>query len=101
LPKPIQSQVCDALNPKLSWFYLKDQLWILCNLTTHEYVRFEAIALKLEYILLEVCVRSGIECIELLNVLSGILIPYICTIRVLPARKIFMKKIFFKENSSL
>ena len=50
MPVPFQDQVFKVLVPKLSRFYPKDQLWILRNLTTREYVRSEAIALKPEYI---------------------------------------------------
>jgi hypothetical protein len=46
----MDTKVCHALNPELSLFYPEDQPWILRNLTTHEYVRSQAIALKPEYI---------------------------------------------------
>ena len=50
MAEPMKSQVHDALDSELSRFYPEDQPWILRNLTTQEYVRSEAIALKPEYI---------------------------------------------------
>ena len=51
LPKLRRSQISSELRCfKLSYFYPEDQLWVLRNLTTQEYVRSEAIAIKPEYI---------------------------------------------------
>lgn len=45
-----RSEVEKTVNPEFSQFYPKDQPWILRNLTTREYVRSDAIALRPEYI---------------------------------------------------
>ena len=51
LPTFRRARICDELRRyKLFDFYPADQPWILRNLTTQEYVRFEAIAIKPEYI---------------------------------------------------
>ena len=51
LPSYCQSRIHDELDHfKMSDFYPEDQPWILRNLTTQEYVRSEAIAIKPEYI---------------------------------------------------
>lgn len=51
LPTFRRARICDELRRyKLSDFYPADQPWILRNLTTQEYVRSEAIAIKPEYI---------------------------------------------------
>ncbi|MCJ1474866.1 hypothetical protein MMC13_003526 [Lambiella insularis] len=44
------SDFADMCKPRLSDFYPENQSWILRNLTTLEYIRSEAIALKPEYI---------------------------------------------------
>jgi hypothetical protein len=50
MTKPLGDWMCSAVSPQLSQFYPKEQPWILRNLTTREYVRADAIALKPEYI---------------------------------------------------
>lgn len=50
LPELRTSQICSELRYNLSDFYPEDQPWVLRNLTTQEYVRSEAIAIKPEYI---------------------------------------------------
>ncbi len=51
LPKSRRELIFEDLDRyKLSDFYPEDQPWILRNLTTQEYVRSEAIAVKPEYI---------------------------------------------------
>lgn len=51
LPKSSRSQISnDLLGYKLSDLYPEDQPWVLRNLTTHEYVRSEAVAIKPEHI---------------------------------------------------
>ena len=44
------SGIMDTVNPRFSQFYPEDVPWILRNLTTQEYVRSDAIALKPEHI---------------------------------------------------
>ena len=43
-------QILKSVHPELLEFYPSDQLWILRNLTTREYVRAVAIALTSEHI---------------------------------------------------
>ena len=51
LPESSQSRIRDdLLSDKLSDLYPEDQPWVLRNLTTQEYVRSEAIAIKPEHI---------------------------------------------------
>jgi hypothetical protein len=49
-PIPSASEIKETVYPEISDFYPKDVPWILRNLTTREYVRSDAIALKPEYI---------------------------------------------------
>lgn len=48
MPDVLRDQVWKVLNPRVSDFYPKDQLWILRNLTIREYVRADAIAIELK-----------------------------------------------------
>ena len=45
-----RSNIIETVRPEFSQFYPEDVPWILRNLTTREYVRSDAIALKPEYI---------------------------------------------------
>ena len=50
LPNSLKAQISvESHSYKISNFYPEDEPWILRNLTTHEYVRSEAITIKAEY----------------------------------------------------
>ena len=50
MPPSLRSEIVETVNAKFSQFYPEDVPWILRNLTTQEYVRSDAIALKPEHI---------------------------------------------------
>src|SRR2546421_630588 len=50
IPEPEQSEIRLLARPKLSDFYPKDCSWVLRNLTTHEFVRSDAVALTPDHV---------------------------------------------------